>query len=411
MANERKVYDKFKTNVLPLFNLAGIKVTIIHTKDADEMEAVASALDHEEADCLYVVGGDGTLSRVLTGIYKNKDGPLFPIGHFPGGNDNKGILSLRRNVFKSHDDVRLYCESGMAVIEETVAPVFPIKCEISIPVKNEPTTDDNEHKEDKENEEKFEVKTLYSVSGVNGGWFPMVEEHKQKLWYFFGTKRYFTYLWDGLKRFPGEIEVNVTHTKFCPGCKRCLQDVVVAKIEKKKFEREQNNRSVSWWRNLFGSGRKLGGENQNIPKSFSKEPLVVNEECGLPSDECIVSSGIDLIIENEIGSKGNGLNFLIGGSGYNRFEAIKDGWNRTSTGDDCFKSVNEKFYNEKASFKANTLEMTLTKMPNKWTQIWVAGEKIDLTEDFKKALVKIEATKQKFDMYLPKNIRLDLSQL
>lgn len=365
MANERKVYDKFKTNVLPLFNLAGIQVTIIHTKDGNEMEAVASALDHEEADCIYVVGGDGTMARVLTGIYKNKNGPVFPIGHFPGGNDNKGLLSLRRDVFKSHEDVRLYCESGMAVIEETIVPVFPVKCEISIPVESE---SDN-------NNEKFELKTLYSISGINAGWFPMVEEHKNKLWYWFGIKRYFTYLWDGLKRFPGEIGVNVAYTKYCSGCKKCLQDAPMAKIKRKQFDSEQSNTTVSWWRNLFGSAKKLGYQNSNVCESIPTESLTINDECGVPCDECIVSNGIDLIIENEIGSKGNWLKFLIGGEGYNRFEAMKDGWARASAGDDCFQSVDDKFYSEKTSFKANTLEMDFTKMPNNWTQIWVAGEK------------------------------------
>ncbi|CEF66361.1 Acylglycerol kinase, mitochondrial [Strongyloides ratti] len=402
MANERKVYDKFKTNVLPLFNLAGLQVTIIHTKDGNEMEAVASALDHEEADCIYVVGGDGTLARVLTGIYKNKDGPVFPIGHFPGGNDNKGLLSLRRNVFKSYDDVRLYCESGMAVIEETLVPVFPVKCEISIPVKSE----DNEI-----NNEKFELKTLYSLSGVNAGWFPMVEEHKHKLWYWFGIKRYFTYFWDGLKRFPGEIGVNVVYTKSCPGCKKCLQDIPLAEIEKKQIDKEKSNATISWWRNILGSTKKLGDQNQSVIRNIPTEPLTINEECGVLCNECIISNGIDLIIENEIGSKGNWLKFLIGGEGYNRYDAMKDGWARAYIGDDCFKSPFKDFYNEEASFKANSLEMMFTNMPKKWTQIWVAGEKIDLSEDFNKAHIKVEATKRKFNMYLPKNIRLNLDQL
>uniref|UniRef100_A0A0N4ZNT9 DAGKc domain-containing protein n=1 Tax=Parastrongyloides trichosuri TaxID=131310 RepID=A0A0N4ZNT9_PARTI len=397
MANERKVYDKFKTNVLPLFHLAGIQVTIIHAKDSSELEAVASVLENE-TDAVYVVGGDGTLSNVLTGIFKNsKNGPTFPIGHFPGGNDNKGLLSLRPNIFKNDDDVRSFCESGMSVIENTTSTVFPLKCEIILPVIGE-----NEEK-------KEEIKTLYAMANVNGGFNQFVEERKNKYWYWFSIKRYFAYFLHGLKNFQGEIETNVVYTKFCPGCKKCLQDNQIAKIQKKEFDKEKKNSQISWWRNLFGSAKKLG--DHTMVKNISNEPLTVNEECGTLCDKCIIASGTDLIIENEIGLKGNGLRFLIGGANYNRFSAIKDGWERVSKGNNCFKSVREDFYNKDAEFKGNSLEMVFTKMPSKYSSIWVAGEKVDLTEEYNKAIVKIEATKQRFDMFLPKDIRLNLNEL
>ena len=36
------------------------------------MESLAAAVDHQEADAIYVVGGDGTLGRVITGILRNR---------------------------------------------------------------------------------------------------------------------------------------------------------------------------------------------------------------------------------------------------------------------------------------------------------------------------------------------------
>lgn len=56
-------------------------------------------MDKNEADAIFIVGGDGTLARALTGIFKKFDSNKVPIGIFPGGNDNRGLLNLVPSVF------------------------------------------------------------------------------------------------------------------------------------------------------------------------------------------------------------------------------------------------------------------------------------------------------------------------
>lgn len=56
-------------------------------------------MDKNEADAIFIVGGDGTLARALTGIFQKFDSNKLPIGIFPGGNDNRGLLNLVPSVF------------------------------------------------------------------------------------------------------------------------------------------------------------------------------------------------------------------------------------------------------------------------------------------------------------------------
>lgn len=82
------------------------------------MEALAAAVDSQEADAIYVVGGDGTLGRVVTGVLRNRfvildplshrltsrkwmfrEHGVLPIGVFPGGYDNLSLRRLAPGVF------------------------------------------------------------------------------------------------------------------------------------------------------------------------------------------------------------------------------------------------------------------------------------------------------------------------
>lgn len=50
-----------------------------------------------------MVGGDGTLSRVLTGLFGPKglsrNGKALPVGVFPGGVENRAIFGLLPDLF------------------------------------------------------------------------------------------------------------------------------------------------------------------------------------------------------------------------------------------------------------------------------------------------------------------------
>lgn len=69
------------------------------------MEKIAEVINEDETDCIYVVGGDGTLTTVLNGLAKNKecgrDGLFFhiPLGVFPGGIENQSLIQLAAEIF------------------------------------------------------------------------------------------------------------------------------------------------------------------------------------------------------------------------------------------------------------------------------------------------------------------------
>ncbi|PIO58680.1 diacylglycerol kinase catalytic domain protein, partial [Teladorsagia circumcincta] len=177
-SNERSCYDDFTKNALPLMHLAGLQVDIIKADNESQLEALAAAVDTQEADAIYIVGGDGTLGRVITGILRNRENSLLPIGVFPGGYDNLSLKRLAPHVFESSKDVRRMCESAMALIEEQSRKVQAFEFSL-------------------EGDES--ALPIYGVGDVGAGWFRHIEERRRKLWYFGRLKRRWAYLWEMLK--------------------------------------------------------------------------------------------------------------------------------------------------------------------------------------------------------------------
>lgn len=67
------------------------------------MEKLGHILDPSETDCIYIVGGDGTVSRVITSIMNNNaivnNKNSVPICIFPGGRLNLFLTSLMPGIF------------------------------------------------------------------------------------------------------------------------------------------------------------------------------------------------------------------------------------------------------------------------------------------------------------------------
>ncbi|KHJ94814.1 hypothetical protein OESDEN_05257, partial [Oesophagostomum dentatum] len=144
-----------------------------------QLEALAAAVDTQEADAVYVVGGDGTLGTVVTGILRNRENSVLPIGVFPGGYDNLSLKRLAPTVFESSDDVRRMCESAMALIEEQHRSIRAFE----LTVEGDET----------------DRKPIYGIGDVGAGWFRHIEERRRKLWYFGAVKRRWAYIWEMLK--------------------------------------------------------------------------------------------------------------------------------------------------------------------------------------------------------------------
>lgn len=99
-ANSGSAITNFKKNALPLLNLSGLAVTVITTDDAKQMKALCSVLDSQEADGIFVIGGDGTFNDAISGIMERQDRPGIPIALFPGGKNNKTLRLLVPSVFR-----------------------------------------------------------------------------------------------------------------------------------------------------------------------------------------------------------------------------------------------------------------------------------------------------------------------
>lgn len=93
---------------------------ILKTESEVQLENLAAEIDKTEADALYIVGGDGTLSCALSGIFKKYDIAPLPIGVFPGGDNNRSLLSLVPEVFCKS----IFLKSKFKIL------VYKIRCSI-----------------------------------------------------------------------------------------------------------------------------------------------------------------------------------------------------------------------------------------------------------------------------------------
>ncbi|CAI4233357.1 unnamed protein product [Auanema sp. JU1783] len=361
-AKERGCFDDFKKNVLPLFHLAGIQVDIIKSESETQLEALAAAVDTQEADAIYIVGGDGTVGRVVTGIFRNRESAALPVGVFPGGYDNVGLKRLVPSVFVNND-ARPACESAMAVIEERKQDlsVFEFSLESS---EGQPT---------------------YGVTDVSGGWFKYIEDKRKKLWYFGPLKRRWAYIWEMIKRSPEDLIANVTYEDACSGCQKCRATIVPPAPEWR------------WWYILTGVPKYKETE---VRKDYSG---IVNENCGV--EHQLTIKGTELLINNEQNEDSSHLRLKVGGTETGRFGVIAEGMRRCSD-DIVGYSKSESFYN--IDIVANAVKLTFTQLPEFLGSVYVSSDKRDVQNE---QTISVKTTDRKIPVYLPTEITVDVSSV
>lgn len=80
-ANKRKATADFEKYCAPLLHLAGIFVEIINTESEGHAKTLINTLGG--TDAIVVAGGDGTLSEVVTGLFRSTHeniNNIIPIG-------------------------------------------------------------------------------------------------------------------------------------------------------------------------------------------------------------------------------------------------------------------------------------------------------------------------------------------
>jgi len=71
--------------VKPLFDEAGIELTINRTDHVGHARQFANSFDISAYDGICAIGGDGTMHEVVNGLLEREDGLKIPIGLIPGG--------------------------------------------------------------------------------------------------------------------------------------------------------------------------------------------------------------------------------------------------------------------------------------------------------------------------------------
>ena len=74
--------------VKPIFDAAGVNLTIFETEYAGHAREFVRSLDLSEVDGFCAVGGDGTMHEVVNGLLSRPDNSLTPIGLIPAGTGN-----------------------------------------------------------------------------------------------------------------------------------------------------------------------------------------------------------------------------------------------------------------------------------------------------------------------------------
>uniref|UniRef100_A0AC34QIE2 DAGKc domain-containing protein n=1 Tax=Panagrolaimus sp. JU765 TaxID=591449 RepID=A0AC34QIE2_9BILA len=425
-ANAGTGLTNFKKNALPLLNLAGIAVNVITVENAEQLKSLGQVLDFTEADGillvggdgslndLLTVGGDGSLNDLLTGIVqKADDSHILPVGVFPGGRCNKSLRLLVPNVFRQTDDVRHQCESAMAVVEESIRKIKPIKVEITSVVENEPETkNESETKEAAAKAEEtpgeiipeiktdepqlanvsnqniqYKKETIYTIGDISDGWFAYIEEKKWKFWYWGALRWRFAYFWEMLKNYPQEIRAEIEVTDYCSGCNKCR----TTKLPPPPAWR--------WWHILTGPPKSAKSDPNQ--KNYSQ---IVNEECGRKTEMC--AQGTDVVIVGEQHEDACSLRLRVGGTFAGRLGIMREGWARVNE-DYIISSPTSGFYG--TDLITSCIKLKMIECPEKLRKLFVAGEIKGFEPE--KAVVEIAPIEKSIPLFVPRNIRISLDAL
>ncbi|EFO20195.2 hypothetical protein LOAG_08297 [Loa loa] len=373
-------FDSFKKNALPLFNLAGLQVDIIKPTDISEFKTIAEHIDTAECDALYVIGGDSALSTVLSAVYRQKSDSPVPIGVFPGGSDNRSLIGLAPNVFALQNDIRPYCESAMALIEEQIRPIYLSSIRLE---NSESSTDDGKQ-------------PLYGVSGLHAGWYDRVETNKDKLWYWGGLKRWIAYITAylrSLKQYP-EVELNMICEEYCAGCCKCRSQ--------SKIEETKQRRNRQWWHYIIGSRNYTSMKPESLWNDMKPKMVystIQNENCGKIKEMKI--KAVDIAFENVQDQNACGIRVRIGDAERSRISLLMDGWKRCHA--KLFTSPDTGFYQNDLFVKSVVLTFSL--LPDAFKKMTIFGNDYKMDNDLRTRIL-LESTNKYVNMYLPSKIRV-----
>ncbi|KAF7640343.1 DAGKc domain-containing protein [Meloidogyne graminicola] len=371
-AKRRNAAKLFNKNSLPLLNLAGIDVNIINVSTQSELENIARAIDYKEADCIFLVGGDGTVCHALNGIFQKQNlNEQLPIGLFPGGNRNKSfsMLGFLKKSVDPQSNTRLCCESTMALIGGRQEQFYPICCRIE-------NISDKENKEKTENVSSISLPSVnYLLSEIALGWFEHCELKAPTFWWMGPLNIYFTYFWEFFKISPkAPIRVEIVYEEFCSGCRKCVK-------------LPTNNGSFLSW--LFGTNVKQG--NPKLLKLVERENL----SCG--ELHSIAVSGTDVRLnfeQSEISSKLK-LKIVVT---LGMLGTLREAWRKSRAINNLEKPLIVDNFD--TNIEAKKIILHFTDIPEKLRKLTISGESFDFSDYLEKEII-IESMRQPLQFFVP----------
>lgn len=314
----RNLYEK---NVAPLLHLAGLEVTLVKTEYEGQAKKYMDVVD--PTDAVITVGGDGTVSEVVTGLLRRKDEEQFasrvPLGVVPVGHTNSLAQSLCPPTDSS---VAFIAEMTLSAIKGNARPVNVVQivgdCD----------------------------KSVYAVSGLAWGAYTDAEMRKKSNWYFGPLKHRLAYVVSALRYWPPAYKAEMTYTLACEGCSRCY-----APPPKPQWR---------WW-HVFLPPRV------EVTKDYSN---VVNEECGQIHSRTVSVAEMSARLL-ATGTNSQALELDVLDSSVSKLDFIKDGWNRL-TGD---PPITERT-------RLNVRELTLSPVEQKNADAWflIDSERFELMD-------------------------------
>ncbi|KAJ8027978.1 Acylglycerol kinase, mitochondrial [Holothuria leucospilota] len=283
-ARHGKASKLFQKNAAPILHLAGVNVEIIQSQREGHVKDLVEGLS--ATDIIVVVGGDGTLAELVTGLLRREDednvSRKWPIGVIPVGTTN----TLARYLYEgSQNEVRWMCNAAMAIVKGLTIPIDVMAIKDA------------------------DGRTTYAVNHLRWGPLDDAKEKQTKYWYFGPLKQRMAVLFHTLSQnWPPSNTAKLSY-----GGPKDIPEPPIPPVEPSIWTK-------IYWR-LFGKPEvKIKEEEED---TASTEPKTNKD---VTSMEIIIQTNQLQEIEGK-----KFLSLLTGPEHLSRGDFIKEGWQRLSS--------------------------------------------------------------------------------
>ncbi|KAF2360670.1 NAD kinase/diacylglycerol kinase-like domain [Trinorchestia longiramus] len=259
--------------------------------------------------------------QALTGLLRRSDDAAarLPLSVLPLGSCSTAGRALWG--IKESPQPRHLLEATMAVVRQVLSPMDVMEVQ---PIATSP--------------EESPAKPIYA-STLEWGAYRDAWERRDKYWYWASLRRYVTYLFSSYKDLSWDCSCKITYTRPCAGCSLCHVSPAIAAAQKDN----SSVRTKRWYHYLLpnmGSMKRFSNQHDtSLPHTRAAEDRssVSNPSCGEVHEET-VERVCDVRVctrntEHTSRLQPHQLLFGTGASDTSATQFIREGWNRTHSGE------------------------------------------------------------------------------